>query len=66
MTRPLYVPVVLGTPRQGRMSEHVARAVYAELGARSGVETELVDIAELPSRGRRGGGREATRSSPSR
>ena len=47
MTRPLFVPVVLGTPRQGRMSEHAANAVSSELANRRGVETELVDVAEL-------------------
>ena len=46
-TRPLFIPVVLGTVRQGRMSEHVARFVFGELGRRGGVETELVDIREL-------------------
>jgi len=48
MTRPLFVPVVLGTPRQGRMSEHAAKVIWAEVGKRPGVETALVDIAELP------------------
>ena len=46
-TRPLFIPVILGTVRQGRMSEHVARFVHAELSKREGVETELVDIREL-------------------
>ncbi len=50
MTRPLFVPVVLGTPRQGRMSEHAARVILAEVEKRPGVETELVDIAQLPIR----------------
>jgi NAD(P)H-dependent FMN reductase len=45
--RPLFIPVVLGTVRQGRMSEHVARFVHAELAKRPGVETGLVDIREL-------------------
>ena len=45
--RPLFIPVILGTTRQGRMSEHVARLVFAELGKRGGVETELIDIREL-------------------
>lgn len=45
--RPLFIPVVLGTVRQGRMSEHVARFVHAELARRPGVETELVDIRGL-------------------
>jgi NAD(P)H-dependent FMN reductase len=46
-TRPLFIPVILGTSRQGRMSEHVARFVFGELGKRRGVESELIDIREL-------------------
>jgi NAD(P)H-dependent FMN reductase len=46
-TRPLFIPVILGTPRQGRMSEHVARFVLGEVGKLSGVETELIDVREL-------------------
>ena len=46
-TRPLFIPVVLGTVRQGRMSEHVARFVHGELTKRAGVESELVDIRGL-------------------
>ena len=45
--RPLFIPVILGTPRQGRMSEHVARFVSGELGKLSGIETELIDVREL-------------------
>ena len=45
--RPLFIPVILGTARQGRMSEHVARLVFGELGKRRGVETELIDIRGL-------------------
>ncbi|HEX8852371.1 MAG TPA: NAD(P)H-dependent oxidoreductase [Pyrinomonadaceae bacterium] len=45
--RPLFIPVILGTARKGRMSEHVARLVFEELGKRRGVETALVDIREL-------------------
>jgi NAD(P)H-dependent FMN reductase len=45
--RPLFIPVILGTARKGRMSEHVARLVFEELGKRRGVETELVDIGGL-------------------
>ncbi len=43
----LFIPVILGTPRQGRMSEHVARFVVEEVVKRDGVETELIDIREL-------------------
>jgi NAD(P)H-dependent FMN reductase len=46
-TRPLFIPVILGTSRQGRMSEHVARFVFGEIGKRRGVESELIDIREL-------------------
>ena len=45
--RTLFIPVILGTTRQGRMSEHVARLVFEELGKRKGVESELIDIREL-------------------
>ncbi|MDQ3918742.1 MAG: NAD(P)H-dependent oxidoreductase [Acidobacteriota bacterium] len=45
--RPLFIPVILGTARKGRMSEHVARLVFEEMGRRRGVETELIDIRGL-------------------
>ena len=47
-TRPLYIPVILGTVRAGRMSLHAAQLVTGELAGRTGVETELIDIAEVP------------------
>ena len=31
-SRPLYIPVILGTARMGRMSLHAARLVLDELG----------------------------------
>ena len=46
-TRPIFVPVILGTPRQGRFSEYVARFVLGEVAKREGVETELIDIREI-------------------
>jgi NAD(P)H-dependent FMN reductase len=46
--RSLFVPVILGTPRQGRMSEHAAKLMRAQVARRVGVETELVDVATLP------------------
>jgi NAD(P)H-dependent FMN reductase len=46
-TRPIFIPVILGTPRQGRMSEHVARFVLDEVSKREGVETELIDIRNI-------------------
>ncbi len=45
--RPIFIPVILGTVRQGRASEAVARFVVEEIRKRDGVETELVDIRDL-------------------
>ena len=47
MERPLYIPVILGTVRQGRASEAVARFLFGEVKQREGVESELIDIREL-------------------
>lgn len=47
-TRPLFIPVILGTARQGRASELVANFVFEEVAKRDGVETELIDIRLLP------------------
>jgi NAD(P)H-dependent FMN reductase len=47
-TRPLFIPVILGTARMGRMSLHAARLLTSEVSKRAGVETELIDIARLP------------------
>ena len=46
-TRPLFIPVILGTVRVGRRSESAARVMTAELEKREGIETELIDIARL-------------------
>ncbi len=46
--RSLYIPVILGTARIGRMSQHAAWLVTEELGKCTGVETDLIDIAKLP------------------
>ncbi len=48
--RPLFLPVILGTTRQGRKSEHAARLIYEQTKKRAGVETELIDIRDLPLR----------------
>jgi len=45
--RPLFIPAILGTTRQGRMSLHVSRLLTQELAKQNGVETELIDIATL-------------------
>ncbi len=46
--RPLYIPVLLGTVRKGRMSAFAAQAVFEQVKTLQGVETELIDIARLP------------------
>jgi len=50
MERPLFIPVILGTARQGRQSEHVARFVFEQTKKRADVETELIDVREIPMR----------------
>ena len=44
----LFIPVILGTPRQGRFSEHVAKFVTGQIARFPGVATELVDVRDLP------------------
>ena len=48
MARALFIPVILGTARQGRQSEPVARFVITEMKKRPEIETELIDIRDLP------------------
>src|SRR5690349_3628802 len=50
MERPLFIPLILGTARQGRQSEHVARFVFEQTKKRADVETELIDVRKLPMR----------------
>ena len=47
-SRPLNIPVILGTTRKGRMSEHAARFMAAQIEKRNEVKTELIDISRLP------------------
>ena len=46
--RPLFIPLILGTARQGRESERAAKFVFERTKARAGVETELIDVRTLP------------------
>jgi NAD(P)H-dependent FMN reductase len=46
--RPLSIPVILGTTRKGRMSQHAARFMVEQIETRNGVTTELIDISSLP------------------
>ena len=50
MERPLFIPIILGTARQGRESEHVAQFVFEQTKKRAQVETELIDVRKLPLR----------------
>ena len=50
MSKPLFIPVILGTARKGRRSENAARFVFEETKKRAGVETEFVDICKIPMR----------------
>ena len=47
-SRPIFIPVILGTPRQGRMSEHAAQLLVEQIAKREGAETELIDVRHLP------------------
>jgi NAD(P)H-dependent FMN reductase len=46
--RKLFIPVILGTSRQGRWSEKCARFVAGHIARRDGVETDLIDIRRIP------------------
>jgi NAD(P)H-dependent FMN reductase len=46
-TRPIFIPLLLGTTRQGRASENVARFVFGEIKKHDGVETEFIDLRDL-------------------
>jgi NAD(P)H-dependent FMN reductase len=48
--RPLFIPIILGTTRQGRKSGHVAHFVFEQTKKRADVQTELIDVRELPMR----------------
>ena len=50
MSKPLFIPIILGTARKGRRSENAARFVFEETKKRAGVETEFVDICKIPIR----------------
>src|ERR1041385_7839781 len=47
-SRPLSIPVILGTTRKGRMSLNAARFMTEQIARCEGVITELIDITDLP------------------
>src|SRR6476661_3030508 len=50
MERPLFIPVIIGTARQGGQGENVARFIFDEGKKRGDIETELIDVRKLPLR----------------
>ena len=48
--KPLYIPIILGTARQGRQSEHAANFLLSEMKKRPEIETELIDVRDLKMR----------------
>src|SRR5207248_7108984 len=47
-TRPVFLPVIIGTPRQGRLTEPAANFVFGEVSKRNDIETQLIDIRKIP------------------
>ena len=50
ITRPIFLPIIIGTPRQGRLTEPAANFVFGEVSKRGDIETELIDIRKIPIR----------------
>ena len=48
LTRPIFAPVILGTSRQGRLSEPAAKFVLGEVLKRQDIQSELIDIRKIP------------------
>ncbi|MDX2232206.1 MAG: NAD(P)H-dependent oxidoreductase [Leptolyngbyaceae cyanobacterium bins.349] len=44
---PLFIPVILGTSRQGRQSEFVAKFIVEQVSQREDIKTELIDIRQI-------------------
>lgn len=44
----LFIPIILGTVRKGRMSEPIAHFMHGQVQQCSSVTTELIDIQSLP------------------
>lgn len=44
----LFIPVILGTVRQGRMSEPIAQFIFEQVKQQESVETVFIDIRDLP------------------
>src|SRR5436189_1477273 len=47
VTRPIFAPVILGTSRQGRASEHAAHFLVDHVAKRPDMRTDLIDIRNI-------------------
>lgn len=43
----LFIPLILGTPRKSRESEHVAKWIYAKVQERPDIETQFFDVRDF-------------------
>ena len=43
----LFIPLILGTPRKNRESEHVAKWVFAKVQERPDTETQFFDVRDF-------------------
>ena len=43
----LFIPLILGTPRKNRESEHVAKWVFAKVQERPDIETQFFDVRDF-------------------
>jgi NAD(P)H-dependent FMN reductase len=50
VTRPVFLPIIIGTPRRGRLTEPAANFVFGEVSKRGDITTELIDIRKIPIR----------------
>lgn len=48
---PLFIPLILGTAREGRRSESVAQFMFQQMQALKGVETMMIDVRDYHLRG---------------
>src|SRR5256885_15902468 len=48
--RTVFFPIIIGTPRQGRLPDPAANFVFGEVAKRGDIEAELIDIRKIPIR----------------
>lgn len=44
----IFIPIILGTLRQGRLSEPVAKFIFKQVQQYPEIESTLIDIRDLP------------------